>query len=205
MYIHIHVCVCALEWVCKSFWYGQHESIVVQTQYNKQPLVHEGQDKKRIRHCTIVGSVQDAQTKAKHKVTILTYRFMCRSYALTLARTLWLFRTATSICELFLTALNSRLNGPVLRFVPAAPSSGISAMMNVQSSLSMIVLVAPWVVSLCNINNGVGCRSWFVLLLDATTVCRPCRFWLVLYVFRSILSVWYILRMAACLSRTKCM
>lgn len=46
-----------------------------------------------------------------------TYKFICRSYAFTRPSSLWLFRTFTSTCVLFLTALYRTPNGPDFRSV----------------------------------------------------------------------------------------
>ena len=53
--------------------------------------------------------------KAQHQQ--FTYKFICRSYALTRPKSLWLFRTFTRICVLPRTALYNTLNGPDFRSV----------------------------------------------------------------------------------------
>lgn len=54
----------------------------------------------------------------------ITYKFICRSYALTRPRSLWLFRMFTITCVLSRTALYKTLKGPDFKSVKwAFPSS----------------------------------------------------------------------------------
>jgi hypothetical protein len=53
-----------------------------------------------------------------------TYKFMCRSYALTRPKSLWLLRTFTNTCVLPLTALYKTEKGPDFKSVVCSGCSG---------------------------------------------------------------------------------
>ena len=91
-------------------------------------------------------------TQALYNDKKKTYRFMCRSYALTRPRSLWLFRTLTSTCVFPRTALYNKLKGPDLRsFAAGASVSGV-LMVTIKWMMWSVVLL------LLRVMNLLECR-----------------------------------------------